>query len=113
MKRFANLLSLSALRAVNLLLLAGATGWFFLAPGVAMVRDLTDEALGAPGVPEKVWRMHRDLSPRIESWARERIQQKSGADVSLYDVPTTEWPMFTAVFYRGKKSREAPTGEPC
>jgi len=84
---------------MNLLIVAAATGWFFVAPGVAMVRDLSDDALGAPGVPEKVWRMHHTLTPRFEAWARDRIEHGRGSDAHLYDVPTTEWPMFTAVFY--------------
>ena len=95
----ASVLSLSTLRVLNLLLVAAVTGWFFLAPGVTMVRELSDDALGQPGVPEKVWRMHHDLSPRIETWARSRVVEESGKEASLYDVPTTEWPMFTAVFY--------------
>lgn len=98
-KLVASVVSVPTLRILNLFIVIAATGWFFLAPGISMVRDLSDDALAGPGVPEKVWRMHHQLSPRLESWARQRIHNQSGADAPLYDVPTTEWPMFTAVFY--------------
>jgi hypothetical protein len=65
--------------------------------------------------------MHRDLTPRVQEWADERVASQRAAEAPLYDVPTTEWPMFTAVFYllateqlqaawqRGEgKGREAP-----
>lgn len=72
---------------------------FCLSPGVALVRDLRDPALRGPGTPERAITLHRDLSPRIERWARDRIASGRAAHASLHDVPTTEWPMFTSVFY--------------
>ena len=71
----------------------------FLWPGLCLVRDLRDPALAGPGTPERAITLHRDLSPRIERWARDHVASGRAAEVSLHDVPTTEWPIFTAVFY--------------
>src|ERR1043166_1332404 len=72
---------------------------FFFLPGLTVVRDIADPAMRRPGIPSKAWRMHRYLTPLIERWARERIASKRAAHLNLYDVPSTEWPMFTCVFY--------------
>ena len=87
------------LRTIAALALAALTSWLFLWPGISLVRDLADPALGAPGIPRHAVALHRDLAPRIESWARERTASGRAAGAPLHDVPTTEWPMFTAVFY--------------
>lgn len=71
----------------------------FLAPGVSLVRDLVDPALAGPGIPARAVRMQAAMSPRLEAWAKERVRTGTAAHASLHDVPTTEWPMFTAVFY--------------
>jgi hypothetical protein len=63
------------------------------------VRDLVDPALRGPGIPARAVRMQAALTPRLEAWARERVASQSASHASLHDVPTTEWPMFTAVFY--------------
>jgi hypothetical protein len=73
--------------------------YFLLLPGLTVVRGLRDPALGGPGTPQIAWRMHRTLSPRFEAWARERVASGRAAEVALHDVPTTEWPIFSAVFY--------------
>ena len=71
----------------------------FLFPGVSLVRDLVDPALRGPGIPGRAVRMQAALTPRLEAWARARVAKSTAAHASLHDVPTTEWPMFTAVFY--------------
>jgi hypothetical protein len=89
----------SILRTFTSLAFAAATTYAFLWPGLSLVRDLLDPALSGPGTPQHAIALHRDLSPRFESWARERIASGRAAHAPLHDVPTTEWPMFTAVFY--------------
>lgn len=81
------------------LVLALISAALFLSPGIALVRDLRDPALAAPGTPWRAVTLHRDLTPRIERWARDHVASGRAAAVSLHDVPTTEWPMFTSVFY--------------
>jgi len=89
----------SPARALSALLLAAVAGYFFLLPGLTVARDLQDDAIRAPGMPRIAWRVHRALTPRIEAWARERVASGRAAHVALHDVPTTEWPIFTSVFY--------------
>jgi hypothetical protein len=71
----------------------------FLPAGLALVRDLGDPAMRGPGIPHRALVLHRALTPRIERWARQRIASGRAEDAPLHDVPTTEWPMFTSVFY--------------
>ncbi len=71
----------------------------FLWPGVWLVRDLADPAMAGPGIPARAREIHSRLTPRLETWARERVATKAAEGAPLHDVPTTEWPMFTAVFY--------------
>ena len=80
-------------------LTAGLALVLLVLPGLTVVRDIADPAMRRPGIPSKAWRMHRYLTPRIEQWARERIASKRAAHLELHDVPSTEWPMFTCVFY--------------
>ncbi|MEZ4223336.1 MAG: hypothetical protein R3B13_20490 [Polyangiaceae bacterium] len=79
--------------------LIALTAYYFFLPGLSVLRDLTDPALARPGVPKRAVDLHRSLTPRIEHWARERIASGRASSVPLYDVPATEWPLFTAVFY--------------
>ena len=71
----------------------------FWSPGLTVAHDLADPAIGRPGTPRFAWRVHRALSPKLQAWARERIASGRAAYAPLHDVPTTEWPMFSAVFY--------------
>ncbi len=87
------------LEAVFWIGLVAVTTYFFFLPGLSVVRDLRDPALGGPGIPARAFELHRALSPRLERWARERIESGRAAAAPLHDVPTTEWPMFTAVFF--------------
>ena len=71
----------------------------FLLPGVELARDVADPAMAGPGIPRRARALHALLTPRIEAWARERVATGRASEAALHDVPTTEWPMFTAVFY--------------
>ena len=73
--------------------------YFLIIPGVLVLRDLGDPALGGPGIPRIAWRVHRQMTARYEAWARERIASGRAAHLDTYDVPSTEWPMFGSVFY--------------
>lgn len=108
------LFSIRALRVLSLAALALSTIYVFFLPGVALVRDLADPALEGPGIPHRARALHRDLTPRFAEWARERVASGRASDAPLHDVPTTEWPMFTAVFYlMATEALEAdPAGDP-
>ena len=73
--------------------------YFFLIPGTLVVRDIVDPNLRGPGIPKRAWELHRTLTPRYEKWARARVASGRAASLSLYDVPSTEWPMFGSVYY--------------
>lgn len=88
------------MRRVNAVIIIGMGLWFFILPGSILTWDLTDPALRQPiGIPRAAWRVHRQLTPRYEKWARERMASGSAAQVGLYDVAATEWAMFGSVFY--------------
>ncbi len=88
------------MRRMNAVMLIGAALWFFLIPGALLTWDLTDPALRQPtGIPRAAWRVHKHLTPRYETWARERIASGKAISVNLYDVAATEWAMFGSVFY--------------
>lgn len=90
---------LLSLRGLALAAITVTTLYVFFLPGTILVRDLADPALEGPGIPHRARALHRDLTPRFAAWARERIATGRAASAPLHDVPTTEWPMFTAVFY--------------
>lgn len=83
----------------NKLILAGLGLFFFITPGLQVANDLRDPGLRNEQIPNLAWRLHRDLSPRYETWARRRMASGVAAELSLYDVPSTEWPMFGSVYY--------------
>lgn len=88
------------MRRVNLAVLAILTLWFLVLPGLRLAWDLADPNLRGPGgIPRAAWRVHKALTPRYERWARERVAAGTAAHLMLYDVPSTEWPMFGSVFY--------------
>jgi len=72
---------------------------FLITPGFALLRDIADPAMQGPGIPHRARIIHGTITPRIAAWANDRIAQRSATNAPLHDVPTTEWPMFTAVFY--------------
>jgi len=86
-------------RSVRDLVSAVVAVVFLLLPGLTTIRDLADPGMRRPGIPEKAWRMHCYLTPLIQQWARKRIASHRAAHLNRYDVPSTEWPMFTCVFY--------------
>ena len=95
-------------RLVGNALAAVAALVFLVLPGLTVVWDIADPGMRRPGIPGKAWQMHRYLTPRIERWARERVASKRAAHLELRDVPSTEWPMFTCVFYlRATESLQA------
>ncbi len=71
----------------------------FLAPGLLVARDLHDPAIAAPGISGRTLELHESLSRRLTPWARARIASGAATRVPLHDVPQTEWPLFTCVFF--------------
>ena len=92
-------LSLARTRRTSLLILTLLVFAGFSFPGITLLRDLNDPALSGPGIPHHAISLHRDLTDRFTTWARARVASRAAAGASLHDVPSTEWPMFSAVFY--------------
>lgn len=90
---------MSTFERLRWLLILTVAATIFLWPGLTLVRDLRDPALRGPGIPRRAVEVHHDVTPRIAAWAEERVRTGRAASAPLHDVPTTEWPMFTSVFY--------------
>lgn len=80
------------------LLLAAA--WIFLVPAALTVIRLADPALRRPGqAPAFAWPLHRRLSRELPRWADARVASGVAGHLVRDNVPETEWPIFTCVFY--------------
>jgi len=83
----------------NIALLIVFALYIFILPGMFVIGHLHDPNLRGEGIPEIAWRLHRDITPRYERWARKRVASGKASHLHLRDVPATEWPMFGSVYY--------------
>ncbi|HXF10765.1 MAG TPA: hypothetical protein VN625_08280, partial [Desulfuromonadaceae bacterium] len=60
---------------------------------------MADPNLRQPGIPRVAWRLHKELSPKLQRWAENRLKSGRAAELSTSDISGTEWPLFGAVFY--------------
>jgi len=84
---------------VNAAIVAALALWLLIIPAFLMIYYVNDPALKRPGIPRIAWHLHKHLTPRYEKWARARIASGVAAHLELYDVPSTEWPIFGSVYY--------------
>ncbi|MFC1462667.1 hypothetical protein ACFLQU_03585 [Verrucomicrobiota bacterium] len=89
----------SICRYGNVAILVAFAVYVFILPGAFVVHYLADPNIRGEGIPEIAWRLHRDVTPRYERWARRRVASGQAGHLYLYDVPSTEWPMFGSVYY--------------
>jgi len=87
-------------------LCVGLACYLFLIPGVLVVRELAGLTPNSEEIPAVALRLHEDLTPRYERWARSRLSSGRAATLSTNDIAGTEWPLFGSVFYLW--STEAP-----
>ena len=73
--------------------------YFFLIPFLTLAFALLDPNLASGEPPRIAFHLHRSLSKRYETWARERVESGRAAQLNTYDISGTEWPMFSSVFY--------------
>lgn len=87
--------------AVNLtaVVVSGLAIYFFLAPAGLVISELNDPGLRSNQIPRFAFSWHRQLSKKIERWARARVESGKAKALGLNNVSGTEWPMYTAVFY--------------
>ena len=85
---------------INAILLAVLAFYFFFYPALIIIHDLNDPGLRSGDTPPRfAYDWHRSLSPKYETWARERVASGDAAAMSVYDISGTEWPIFGTVFY--------------
>jgi hypothetical protein len=109
-----------ALIRTGWLLLLAAAAWLFLVPAVLTIQRLADPALRHPGcAPAFAWPLHRRLSRELPVWADTRVASGIAAHLVRDNVPETEWPIFTCVFYltatealQREWERDHPAGAP-
>jgi len=83
---------------VNTAIAVALSLYFFLIPAGELAWDLRDPGLRGGEIPRFAFRWHRALSPKYETWARDRV--RSGrVQSSTADIAGTEWPLFGSVFY--------------
>ncbi|MEM9777425.1 MAG: hypothetical protein AAF902_22795, partial [Chloroflexota bacterium] len=73
--------------------------YFFLIPFGILIYDLSDPALKDGGMPRFTYRWHKNLSPKFEAWAIERVENKAAESLNMYDISGTEWPVFSSVYF--------------
>ena len=83
----------------NLVVAVVLAVYFLIVPGFLVVWNVADPAMREPGIPRMAWRLHRDLTPRLRIWAERRMASGDAGHLQLHDVPSTEWPIFSCVFY--------------
>jgi hypothetical protein len=86
-------------RYSNAAVLVLASLFFFLIPAAVVTCDLLDPNIRSAGIPRSAWKLHRNLSPRFERWARQRLDSKRAAELPTSNISGTEWPLFGTVFY--------------
>lgn len=84
---------------INAIILILITSYFFLIPGLIVVKNINDPALNEGEISAEAWRLHKYLTPRYEKYVRERIASKKAGKIHYLNVPATEWPLFGCVFY--------------
>ena len=73
--------------------------WFAFYPAVRVALDLRDPALKGGDVPKAAFRLHRNLAPKLERWAKARVASGRAAGLSTENISGTEWPVFGSLFY--------------
>lgn len=86
-------------RYFNAAILIGISLFFFLMPAITVVHQLADPNIRSAGIPKSAWNLHQTLSPKLEKWAKERLDSKRAVELSTSNISGTEWPLFGAVFY--------------
>ncbi|MHC4623410.1 MAG: hypothetical protein ACYS4W_05855 [Planctomycetota bacterium] len=83
----------------NTLIVIFLSVYFLLIPFGLMIYYLADPALKEDAVPRFALRVHRQLSPKYEKWARQRVASANAKHLEIENISGTEWPLFGSVFY--------------
>ncbi len=85
--------------AGNFALAVALACWFAFYPAARIALDLRDPALKGGEIPRAAFRLHRNLSPKLEQWAKARVASGRAAQISTDNISGSEWPVFGSVFY--------------
>ncbi|OGV62824.1 MAG: hypothetical protein A2283_02655 [Lentisphaerae bacterium RIFOXYA12_FULL_48_11] len=96
---YPNHLAVGWCKLVNAVVIICLAVYFFVIPGFIILRNVSNPDIGKPGIPGIAWQIHREISPKLAKWAKNRVASGRAACLQLVDVPSTEWPMFGCVFY--------------
>lgn len=81
------------------IVLIAAVIYIFIIPAVGIMVNLRDPGLVDGSMSRFLYDWHRDLSPKYETWAKQRLVSDKAAQLSVDNIPGTEWPLFGSVFY--------------
>jgi hypothetical protein len=93
------LCSVSICKYGNAIAIIVLAAYFFLIPALFSIHYLRDPGLRGEGVPRFAFKIHRNLAPRYERWAKQRIASGTAKDLGIQNISATEWPVFGSVFY--------------
>ncbi len=84
---------------INLAIALGLAVFFCFAPAVLLVWNLFDPGIAGNQIPKMTLGLHHRLAPTLDRWARDRVASEKAAALTGENVPGTEWPIFTALFF--------------
>lgn len=73
--------------------------YFLIYPSAKTLFYVHKEASSASGISDFASDVHYAIAQDFGAWARQRVEEASGADLSLNNISGTEWPMFSAVYF--------------
>ena len=85
--------------SVNALIASAIGLYFFIIPAVLSIYYTNDPALKSTQIPKLAIDMHERITPQFEEWAKNRVDQKMGQQISPDNISGTEWPFFSALYY--------------
>jgi hypothetical protein len=71
----------------------------FFVPALTVFLELRDPKIRSAEIPALAWKLHRNLSPKYERWATQRLDSSRAAKLSTANISGTEWPLFGSCFY--------------
>jgi hypothetical protein len=84
---------------INAAIITALSAYVLLIPAGMLIRTLRDPCIYSGRQLRCAFHWHKALSPRLEKWARRRVNSGTAATAAAEDVAATKWPIFSSVFY--------------
>ena len=84
---------------VNALIATAIGLYFFIIPAILSIYYINDSNLESAEIPKLAKDIHQQITPKIELWAKKRIENKFGKSVKGNEISGNEWPLFSAIYY--------------